>query len=61
MVELRLIGDSPVLELHLKKGKFIKYEYLKGSIGKVINDIVSKQIYIEHIPESYESGRHIDA
>lgn len=48
-------------EYSLKKGKFIKYEYLKGSIGKIINDIASKQIYIEHIPESYESGRHIDA
>lgn len=48
-------------EYPLEKGKFIKYEYLKGSIGKIINDIASKQIYTEHIPESYESGRRIDA
>lgn len=48
-------------EYPLKKGKFIKYEYLKGSIGKIINDIALKKIYIEHIPESYESGRHINA
>lgn len=53
--------NSIIEEYPLKKGKFIKYEYLKGSIGKIINDIASKQIYIEHIPESYESGRHIDA
>lgn len=53
--------DSITEEYSLKEGKFIKYEYLKGSIGKIVNDIASKQIYLEHIPESYESGRHIDA
>ena len=53
--------NGTIEEYPLKKGKFIKYEYLKGSIGKIINDIASKQIYIEHIPESYESGRHINA
>lgn len=53
--------NNSIEEYPLQKGKFIKYEYLKGNIGKIINDIASKQIYIEHIPKSYESGRHIDA
>jgi hypothetical protein len=53
--------NSIMEEYPLKKGKLIKYEHLKGSIGKIINDIASKQIYIEHIPESYEAGRHINA
>lgn len=53
--------NSIIEEDPLKKEKFIKYEYLKGNIGKIITDIASKQIYIEHIPESYELGRHIDA
>lgn len=45
----------------IDKGKFIKYDYIKGNIGKIINDIVSKNIYLEHIPDTYESGRRINA
>lgn len=52
---------SIIEEYPLQKGRFIKYEYLKGSIGEIITDIASKQIYIEHLPVSYEAGRHIDA
>lgn len=44
-----------------EKGKFIKYEYIKGYIGQIINDIVNNDIYMEHIPETYELGRNINA
>ena len=44
-----------------EKGKFIKYEYIKGCMGQIIDDIVSNNIYMEHIPETYEFGRHINA
>ena len=45
----------------LEKGKFIKYEYVKGAVGKIMEDISTKSIYFEHIPDTYESGRRINA
>lgn len=45
----------------LEKGKYIKYEYIKGAVGKIIEDLASKKIYFEHIPDTYESGRRINA
>lgn len=39
----------------------IQYEYVKGSIGKILNDIASNKIYIKHIPETYELGRSKNA
>lgn len=51
-----------VVELYpLEKGKYIKYEYIKGAMGKIIEDLASKKIYFEHIPDTYESGRRINA
>lgn len=54
--------DDNIIEIYpLERGRFIKYEYLKGNIGKIMNDIALKNIYLEHIPETYELGRHINA
>ena len=45
----------------LQKGKYIKQKYISGKEGAILSDIASHKIYLRHIPESYESGRHIDA
>ena len=45
----------------LKKGRVIKYEYVKGAIGRIIEDIYKNRIYLKHIPDSYESEIEIDA
>ena len=43
------------------KEKLIKYDYLQGHLGNILNDIVEEKIYLGHIPESYELGRNINA
>lgn len=53
--------DNLVETYPIEKERFIKYEYIKGAIGKIIDDIVLQKIYLEHIPENYELGRHINA
>lgn len=54
--------DEDVIETYpLEKGRLIKYEYLKGNVGKIINDISCHNIYTEHIPETYKLGRRINA
>ncbi|MCM1370711.1 MAG: hypothetical protein NC181_02320 [Clostridium sp.] len=54
--------ENDVIETYpIEKERFIKYGYIKGIIGKIIDDIVTKTIYLEHIPETYELGRHINA
>ncbi|MCB9336465.1 MAG: hypothetical protein H7A30_06050 [Thermotogae bacterium] len=45
----------------LKKGRFIKQEYISGSEGKILNDIANNLLYTRHFPNTYESGCHIDA
>lgn len=54
--ENNLIETYPI-----EKEKFIKYGYIKGAIGKIMDDIVAQKIYLEHIPETYELGRRINA
>lgn len=54
--------ENNVIEIYpIEKERFIKYGYIKGAIGKIIDDIVTKKIYLEHLPETYELGRHINA
>lgn len=45
----------------LEKGRYIKQEYINGVEGKILSDISEDKIYSRHIPESYKSGRTIDA
>jgi len=44
-----------------EKEKLIKYDYIQGHLGEILNDIINEKIYLEHIPESYESGRRKNA
>jgi predicted nucleic-acid-binding Zn-ribbon protein len=45
----------------LKQGRYIKQIHFAGKEGEIFSDIASGSIYLRHIPESYQSGRHIDA
>lgn len=48
-------------ESNIRKDRFISYEYIKGHIGDILQDIEDNVLYIRHIPNSYEDGKHIDA
>ena len=45
----------------LKNGRYIKQEYIAGHEGEILSDIVQNNIYTRHIPDTYASGRIIDA
>lgn len=45
----------------LKKGRYIRQQYLEGSVGKILQSIADNTIYLRHLPKTYEDGRHIDA
>lgn len=45
----------------LEQGRYIKQQYISGKEGEILTDIASGNIYLRHIPESYRTGRHIDA
>lgn len=45
----------------LKKGRYIKQQYISGFEGKILTDIAANLLYIRHLPNTYESGRHINA
>lgn len=45
----------------LKKGRYIRQSYIAGHEGEILSDIAKDNIYLRHLPESYHSGRHINA
>lgn len=45
----------------LKKGRYIRQQYLQGTVGKLLQAIADNTIYMRHLPKTYEDGRHIDA
>ena len=56
-----LSGNDRCEEKPIKEGRYIKQKYIDGIEGKILSDIADGTIYMRHIPESYEMGRHIDA
>lgn len=50
--------DEPEI---LKSGRYIKQEYIAGAEGKILADIANGTLYLRHLPQSYRSGRSIDA
>ena len=57
-----LLGTTKEFEAEvLKKGRYIKQAYIAGQEGKILSDIASDNLYLRHLPETYKSGRHIDA
>ncbi len=59
---LYVIGEdgTPSIE-DIKKGRYIKQELIAGHEGQILTDIAANKLYLRHIPESYDSGRHKDA
>ena len=45
----------------LKSGRYIKQMLLVGAEGKILSDIASSSLYLRHLPQTYRSGRTIDA
>ena len=45
----------------LKDGRYIPQKLIAGCEGIILNDIVKDMLYTRHLPESYKSGRSIDA
>lgn len=57
-----LLGQNGGTEYEaLKQGRFIKQSRISGREGKILSDIANDQLYLRHLPETYESGRHINA
>ena len=58
-----LISTSPyqyVIENEiLDKKKCIRYDYLKTSFSKILQDISDGKIYLRHLPDNYEDSRAI--
>ena len=53
--------DDDAEETALQQGRYIKQIYIKGKEGKILSDIAADSIYMRHIPDSYQNGRHINA
>ena len=45
----------------LKNGYLIKQIYISNHEGDILSDIAADNLYLRHLPETYQSGRHIDA
>lgn len=45
----------------LKDGRYIKQIYIAGHEGEILSNIADNKIYLRNLPESYATGRHIDA
>lgn len=59
---LYIVNDSVYNEPEiLKKRRYIKQEYINGVEGKILNDIAEDRIYLRHIPDTYRTGRSINA
>ena len=48
-------------ETPLQKGRYIKQIHIAGKEGDILSDIASDSIYLRHLPETFESGHHINA
>ena len=53
--------DEESEELPLQKGHYIKQIHIAGKEGEILSDIASDSIYLRHLPETFESGHHINA
>ena len=47
-------------EKSVKDGRFIKHHFISDIEGKILNEIASQQLYLYHLPDSYERN-HINA
>ena len=55
------LGNHDVEEEVLKKGCYIRQNYIAGAVGPILQSIAEDSIYLRHLPQNYEEGHHIDA
>lgn len=56
-----LMGEDGETETDtLKKGRIIKQMRIAGHEGEILADIAEDNLYLRHLPETYQLGRHID-
>lgn len=53
--------SSPIIGQQLQYGRYIKQAYISGHEGQILSDIASEKLYLRHLPDSFQSGKHIDA
>lgn len=59
---LHIVGENHNTNVNaLKSGRYIQQKYISENEGKILSDIAADKIYLRHLPETYESGKHIDA
>ena len=57
-----ILGQDSETETNtLTKGRYIKQSYISGHEGEILTDIAQDNLYLRHLPDTYRSGRHIDA
>lgn len=60
--ELYVLDEDVDTEIQtLKDGRYIKQAYISGHEGQILSDIASEKLYLRHLPNSFQSGKHIDA
>lgn len=53
--------NNIIEEYPIQKERLIKYKYIKGNIGNILNAMSKSKIYLKHIPDTYENGMCINA
>lgn len=48
-------------EKALKDNRCIKQIYIDGGESQILQDIANNSLYLRHLPNSHETGRHMDA
>ena len=60
--ELYIVGNQEDNEPNtLKEARYIKLEHLEDHEGEILSDLAQDLLYTRHLPDSYRSGRHINA
>lgn len=60
--DLYITGEHQEEELEtLEKGRFIKRQYIESCEELILSDLAQNLLYTRHIPDSYNSGRYINA
>ena len=57
--ELYVLDEGVDTEIQtLKDGRYIKQAYISGHEGQILSDIASEKLYLRHLPDSFQSGKH---
>lgn len=60
--DLYVLDEGTETELKtLKDGRYIKQAHIAGHEGKILSDIANDKLYLRNLPDSFQSGQHIDA